>query len=758
MNKTRKLLSFVLAMLMLVSVMVAGISGTSAALAEIAYSFANDGAGYAQGSITLTPSADNAGTYTLYWADDTAALPGIRPLATLEASSPVTFEMPEYTAIPADATKLVAFKAEHAESDLTVANADAVFEIPASKQLSFESSDALYTFGSISDPQLANDSYGSGSYPYDEEHLKAAFETLYKRDVDFTVLSGDVVNDQNGNKTYAAEYKAYQQILADSHYSKPIYEANGNHDVGTVWDKNGNYYNDNTPFIIATGLDSNLETIKKGLPYFEVTEPTTGDHFIFMALEGGFYTNKGTQFSTAQLDWLEGLLEKYSTDGKNIFIIEHANITGWGSGDKLTKPYYYDLALEKSNADVTRFVELMETYKDCVIITGHTHLELSAQYNYSDNSGTSAVMMHNSAIGGVRRLIDGKVDRTAVKGLSEGYIVEVYEDCILFNGINMYYNEIMPQCSYIIPMGTSLNEPSTEPTAPTTEPTETTAEPTETTTATITTEATEPTEATTQAPTETTAEPTEPSSTQASTPEGDYLYGDTDLNDTVNVKDATAVQKHAASLITLEGEALLQADVNADGTVNVKDATAIQKFVAGLLSSFPAEKSSDTAQVNVPPQELEDVMKILDDYFMLSSYNQYQALKDEFLLRQNYDALKAYGEELTKVAGEIQSLKPQTNEINVYFSNNKNWSEVYAYIWGEGGSSPASWPGTKMTKVGTNSMGEDVYSIKVDYSKYQNIIFTNNSEQSKDTIIEQKDNTGYYLKDDMTCGTYDYKG
>ena len=165
MKKTGKLLSLLLAVLMLASVMLAGATGASAALAEITYEFANTTAGYAQGTVTLTPSADNQGTYTLYWADDSAVLPGIRELATLDASSPVTFEMPEYTAIPADATKLVAFKAEHTEAELNVANADAVFELPASKQLDFSSADVLYTFGSISDPQLANDSHGSNSYP-----------------------------------------------------------------------------------------------------------------------------------------------------------------------------------------------------------------------------------------------------------------------------------------------------------------------------------------------------------------------------------------------------------------------------------------------------------------------------------------------------------------------------------------------------------------------------------------------------------------
>ncbi|MDO4418912.1 MAG: starch-binding protein [Ruminococcus sp.] len=468
MKRFTKSLSLLLTVLiMLSSIMVLSSVNIFAASGTISYSFTSTAAGFAQGTVTL--KADN-GTYWLYWADDTKALADYSEITSLTVSAGQgTFAMPKYTAIPADATKMIAIQSssEPAEANRTVAKASAVYSVPSSKQLDVDTKDALYTFGAISDPQLANDSYGSGSYPYDEEHFAAALETLAERGVNFTVSSGDTVNDQNGSQTYAAEFKRYQKILADSSYANPIYEANGNHDVGTVWDKNGNYYNDNTPFVKGTGLDSVKSTITAGKPYFEITEPTTGDHFIFMALEGGFYTNKGTQFSTAQLNWLEGLLKKYKDDGKNIFIIEHANIAGWGSGDKLTTPYYYDLGLVKTNSDVARFIKLMETYKDAVIITGHTHLELSAQYNYSDNNGTSAVMIHNSAIGGVRRLVNGSVDRAAVKGLSEGYIVEVYEDCVLFNGTNLYYNESMPQCCYIVPMTTSEREEGeTTPTTP----------------------------------------------------------------------------------------------------------------------------------------------------------------------------------------------------------------------------------------------------------------------------------------------------
>ncbi len=580
MKTSKRFLAVLLTALMVLSVMVTGIVTTAAAEATISYSFAKNTAGYAEGTITL--SGGN-GTYYLFWADDTDALEGYKPISVLNVSSGSgTVKMPAQTVIPPDATKIAAFLSRTDISGnttiLRVSDAEAVYDIPQSRQLGFNSDDALYTFGAISDPQLANDSYGSNSYPHDENHLLNTLNTLASRNVDFIVSSGDTVNDQNGKQTYAAEYKAYQKILADSFYSKPIYEALGNHDVGTVWDKNGNYYNDNAPFIKATGLDSKAETINAGKPYFEVTEPVTGDHFIFMALEGGFYTNKGTQFSTAQLDWLEGLLMKYSTDGKNIFIIEHANIEGWGSGDKLTAPYYYDLGLKKSNPDIQRFIRLMETYKECVIITGHTHLELSAQYNYSDNNGTSAVMMHNSAVGGVRRLVNGSVDRSPVAGLSEGYLVEVYEDCILFNGMNTSSDRIMPLCSYIIPFDTEAIDKPAEPetSTPAEEPTEQstqapTNEPTEAPTA-------EPTEASTSTPAESITITLKSSGTDT-----DWVLNSTDR--VVTLVDNATGNEYAATLTSAGWEVKVPADVQDITFHRVKNGEVTHTWLAGNRGS-----------------------------------------------------------------------------------------------------------------------------------------------------------------------------
>ncbi len=750
----KKFLSILLSVLTVISLLSVGLVSASAA-DSISYSFTKAQRGFAEGTVTLTAED---GTYYLYWADNEKALEGMDTLGALDVSSGKgTLTMPLKTAIPAGAEKLIAIKSSSKPAslaDCTVSLASAVYSIPASKQIS---SEALYSFGAISDPQLANDSYDSEHYPYDEIHLAAAFETLAKRGVDFTVSSGDTVNDQNGKQTYQTEYKRYQQILADSSYAMPIYEANGNHDVGVVW--NGSSKTDFSSFIKATGLDSKAETIKAGKGYFEVTEPKTGDHFIFMALEGAFYTDENTQFSTEQLDWLEGLLQKYSSDGKNIFIIEHANVAGWGSGDRATAPFYYDLGLNKDSADVKRFISLMETYKECVIITGHTHLSLSAQYNYSDNAGTSAVMMHNSAIGGVRRLIDGAVNRDAVLGLSEGYIVEVYEDCILFNGINMYRNELMPLCTYIISFDTEPVNPQ-ETTVP--ETTATTAPETTTNSP----ETTAPASTTADAPETSTAIPvtttvTNPYETTTAPEPEVYLWGDVDLDGNVNVKDATAIQKYLVKTISLNDKALIQANVNGDAKVNIKDATEIQKKVANIIESFPSERQ-ESAPLSADSQEQFDALadfakSELSKYYQYSSFDQYQALKKAL---RDSEGTADYSHRITELNSLLDKLYEiieasggtliDTPLITIYFSNNKNWPGVNAYVWGTSGKMSA-WPGEAMAFVKTNDMNEDIYSITLDYRDYQNIIFNSaksdgsGGEQTVDIALDGSTAVGYYL-------------
>ncbi len=62
-----------------------------------------------------------------------------------------------------------------------------------------------------------------------------------------------------------------------------------------------------------------------------------------------------------------------------------------------------------------------------------------------------------------------------------------------------------------------------------------------------------------------------------------FAIGDANLDGTINIKDATAIQKFIASLEEFTPEQMRLADFNEDTAVNIKDATTIQKKIAGLL-------------------------------------------------------------------------------------------------------------------------------------------------------------------------------
>lgn len=74
---------------------------------------------------------------------------------------------------------------------------------------------------------------------------------------------------------------------------------------------------------------------------------------------------------------------------------------------------------------------------------------------------------------------------------------------------------------------------------------------------------------------------TEPSETTV--PSESFPLGDVTLDGKLNIKDATAIQKHVASIEVLSDKSLSLADVNLDQKINVKDATEVQKRIAGII-------------------------------------------------------------------------------------------------------------------------------------------------------------------------------
>ncbi len=197
------------------------------------------------------------------------------------------------------------------------------------------------------------------------------------------------------------------------------------------------------------------------------------------------------------------------------------------------------------------------------------------------------------------------------------------------------------------------------------------------------------------------------------------LIGDADGDSAITILDATAIQRHLAALEQLDASAVTRAKVLKNETLSILDATAIQRYLAGLLDRFPAQQTPTVKPTEAPTQA--PTVKPTEPPTQPPTQPPTEAPKPQ--------------DEVTKVK----------NNITVYFSNNKNWTTVNAYIYNnETGTPMTAWPGKSMTYVKINNEGERVYSVTADVSKYDRIIFNNGTEQTTDTPLT-KASSGYFI-------------
>lgn len=408
-------------------------------------------AGFAQGTIEL--QSQQGGTYYLYWADNKKALDGYYEITKMyiNKGQKGSFTFGEQVAIPTDATKVIAIKSTEDPKIKTVAKADVGYEIPKEKLLVRSTESPLYTFNSYSDIHIDEEKWGTSPasyWEYSEKHWAQALQYAVNKKTDFIVSSGDqVTNAAWGNVD--KEWKVYQNILSKSDYVNPVYESGGNHEVRQdAYVKEGL-----NAFAKSSGLNGNINEINSDKTYFTVEEPNTKDLFIFMSLEKGYRPAKYDEFTPEQLDWLEQTLKENYGKGKNIYLIQHALISGYGAGDNKETPYYNG-SIDKNLPSAKRFISLIEKYPDIVWISGHTHEDYRLNYNYSNNDGTSCNMIHNSSVANPTQLTekDGKkiLDYSFVENNSQGYYVQVYKGAIIFSGANLCDQKIFPAYSYII--------------------------------------------------------------------------------------------------------------------------------------------------------------------------------------------------------------------------------------------------------------------------------------------------------------------
>ena len=226
------------------------------------------------------------------------------------------------------------------------------------------------------------------------------------------------------------------------------------------------------------GTDDEVHPYKSSPYFYILKEGDEGERdtlWIFTAQEMNAPGDsaKYDNFSKAQMDWVEGLLTQYGNTETNIFMCIHAPFLNYGAGDRKNGGYTACITFKEEYTQTMRLKSLLETYKDVIVMSGHTHVTMYEGVNYSNENGAFARTVHTGSncqpcgyeegSNSLTRSYDGRYNVTPEYG-SEGYTVEIYEDFIIYTGYNFSTGKKIPAACLILPVksGKVVNNPVVE--------------------------------------------------------------------------------------------------------------------------------------------------------------------------------------------------------------------------------------------------------------------------------------------------------
>ena len=446
--------------------------------AVITYEFLGDEAqraGFAQGKITVTPQDDTRtdGYYLLYYADDSEILQDYDMIAAVkQTGKAVSFTVGDGILLPPQATRIAAIYSEtrvQIEKPSVSMAIGEPYVIPSEKRITL--GDASFVFGAVSDVHMDYQSYERGAY----EKWTAVLNFFASQKAQKIIVSGDMT----GNDNLASDYAKYKSLIDESDFDLAnIHESIGNHgNLPTTWKL----------FVEQTANENDIRPTEDSAYFYTLIENEGRDNlFIFMAqeLNASGNTAKIDNFSAEQVDWLEQLLQTYSGTDTNIFVLLHSPFFEFGAGDRVPAGYGGCIKFDDAYEQNRRVKALFETYKDAVILSGHTHLSLYDGENFSDEQNSFARTVHLGSTcfpcaygegDTYTRGTDGWQTVTPEYG-SEASLVKVYDKYIVFTGYNMSTGKIIPAGCLLIPVTASILS-ETEESEPSEDVSETASEP-----------------------------------------------------------------------------------------------------------------------------------------------------------------------------------------------------------------------------------------------------------------------------------------
>ncbi len=270
----------------------------------------------------------------------------------------------------------------------------------------------LYSFGLVSDIHIEG-SLNTQATP--TEHLEQALVFFKENGCAFCAHAGDITNigfwsSASATDMHLSQFAEYKRII-ESHADLPVYGITGNHD---------SYYKS------ITNNFGELEAYTGHGLYYDIVYGN--DVFIFV----GQPANSNPTMNEEEYLWVKGLLEA-NTD-KRCHVFTHFFV----AGDSGSTNNCYTCNF---GGYETAFKDMMQQHGKAIHYHGHSHIkfkyqELDENTVYTDKNGFPSVhipsVSHSMDV--VWNTEQNAYKREVDYSSSQGYIVDVYDDCLVFNG------------------------------------------------------------------------------------------------------------------------------------------------------------------------------------------------------------------------------------------------------------------------------------------------------------------------------------
>jgi len=306
-----------------------------------------------------------------------------------------------------------------------------VGRIPLPEAMQAPTEQKRYSFAALSDVHTAGDDTQDANVDFIR-----AMRFINESDIEFTCICGDLLD--GGTEWLYGQYAGSdaQAGLKPTYAEKPIYEITGNHEA----------HSGNTEV-----SDESWALFREYIgrePYYSFTH---GDDVFIMLSEYGWSVDP--LFAEGELQFLYETLE--ANRNKRCFVFFHVFSGDEGDSGLPTSNFYVggnlfdysDINRQQGNV----FLSLLRHYKNTVWFHGHSHTKFELQAIdkhtvYSESCGYRSVHIPSLAR---PKDIENGVGKTD-EGGSQGYVVDVYDDCIVLRGRDFANEHFLPQAIYKI--------------------------------------------------------------------------------------------------------------------------------------------------------------------------------------------------------------------------------------------------------------------------------------------------------------------